>query len=89
VHAVSLDVVWPDSALLSPRLGCSPGLVNDCVCALVRASLAGSPKRSLIPLQGSNTVVARQAKEKKSHLGRWKGLDEDASDDQVPLCSCH
>ena len=46
-------------------------------------------QRSPFPLQGSNTAVARQAKEKKSHLGRWKGLDEDVSDDQVPLCSCH
>ncbi|KAL0055442.1 hypothetical protein WJX82_000510 [Trebouxia sp. C0006] len=35
--------------------------------------------------RGSNTVVARQAREKKSHLGRWKGLDEDASDDQQDI----
>ncbi|KAL0020818.1 hypothetical protein WJX79_011116 [Trebouxia sp. C0005] len=35
--------------------------------------------------KGSNTVVARQAREKKSHLGRWKGLDEDVSDDQQDI----
>lgn len=32
-------------------------------------------------------MVARQAKEKKSQIGRWKGLDEDVSDDQVSLQS--
>ena len=27
----------------------------------------------------------RQQKPKKSQIGRWKGLDEDVSDDQVAL----
>lgn len=87
-HAVSLARKSQEHAhlseLLAVRLACSILCIENKTYPLV-----GSRVTTGWLLQGRDLIVARgrPGTEKKSQIGRWKGLDNDVSDDQVRVSS--
>ena len=72
-----------------PRLGTPPvaGLTESCCSGLAANPLCGHRAAALTQVQNGGKVFAETSTPKKTgsktQIGRWKGLDEDVSDDQV------